>query len=500
MSVFTLAGPRRPLRLVPLALTLGAPVLVYLVLTRGGTHAAGLLIAAVVATAFVVVVARHPAGAFIGLVLWQPISVIVLAALFRFGAPAQVVHGLGSVRDLVVIGVVAAAVLHRPHRPLDALDKTALALVVVVSAYVLLPYLAHGQFVVTTLNVRALAWRVDVEYLVLFVALRHVPMPARALRAVTVAVLTAASVVAVGAVVEFFASSAWNTFLVSWAQVPAYKNQVLHVASNPTDALVHGVVGSHAIIRVGSVLQSPLTLGFYLYVAWALSLRLLSGRRTRLAIAFTVGVVGLAILVTLTRSAVLGALVVAFACIGIAASRRSAGRVRIALLLLAAAAVFSPLAGSTTLGQRTSEAVSGTDISTNAHLTSLQAGFNTAVAHPFGLGLGTQPGIGTRFTVAGTVTAEDYYLGLADEVGLLSAVLFVATYLLLLRGLRRRSRSPGADGSFAGAVWAAGVGLAVGALFLHVWLDITVALTFWGAAAVALNASRPPATAGEPRR
>ena len=472
---------------VLVAVTLGAPLLVFLTMARGGVRAGELLLGAIVVAAFVLAVARRPATAFIGLLVWQPFSVIVLAAMYRLGVPGRIVHYLGSIRDLVVIGIVLAAAFNPRRRRLDTLDKVALALILVISAYLFLPYLAPGLFAGTTLNVRGLAWRNDVEYVVLFVALRHAPIPANALRRTTFAVLGVASVVAVGALVEFFASSTWNTFLVSTVRVQAYKNQVLHAGANPADALVHGVVAGHDIIRVGSVLLSPLTLGFNLYLAWALSLRLLSGRRPPPWTLAVAGLVGTGILVTLTRSAVLGALVVALASVLLASSRQSRGRVRVGFLLLAAAALFAPLAGSTTLGQRTSEAAQGSDVSANAHVTAFRAGITTIVEHPLGRGLGTQPGIGSRFAVNGTVTAEDYYLGLGDEVGVLSAVLFIAAVVLLLVELRRRSRAPGAVGSFAGAVWAAGVGLAVGALFLHIWLDVVLSLAFWGVAALAAN-------------
>jgi O-Antigen ligase len=476
---------RRPPALV--AVTLAAPLLVFLTMLGGGVRAGELLLAAIIVAAFVLAVARRPAAAFIGLLIWQPFSVLVLSAIYRLGAPARLVHYLGSVRDFVVIGIVIAALMNRRRRRVDTLDKVVIALTLVISAYLLLPYLAPGMFAGTTLNVRALAWRNDVEYLVLFIALRHAPIPADALRKTTYAVLGVSAVVAVGALVEFFASSTWNTFLVSTVRVQAYKNQVLHVPSNPADALVHGVVGSHAIIRVGSVLLSPLTLGFNLYLAWALSLRLLSGRRPQLWSLVAAGLVGAAILVTLTRSAVLGALVVALASVLLASRRHSRGRVRVGFLLLATAAVFAPLAGSTTLGQRTSEAAQGSDVSARAHVTAFRAGMDTIVQHPLGLGLGSQPGIGSRFGVNGTVTAEDYYLGLGDEVGLLSALLFIGVVVLVLVELRRRARAPGAVGSFAGAVWAAGVGLAIGALFLHIWLDIALSLSFWGVAALAVN-------------
>jgi len=485
--VSVLDRPDLAVRLPAIAVTALAPIVVVLTLLVGGAHAAALLAAAIAATGFLIVVARQPVAAFIGLLIWQPFSVVVLSLLFRFGAPASVVHALGGIRDLVVLGVVLAALTNRRRRRLDLLDKVALALVLVVSAYIVAPYVAPGLFAPTTLNVRALAWRTDVEYAILFVALRHAPAPAWALRRATAAVMGVAVVVAVGALVEFTASSAWNHFLVSVVQVQQYKLHVLHLATNPTDALFHGVIGSHPIIRVGSFLLSPLTLGFYLFAAWALSLRLLSGRRTQLLPAATAALVGASILVTLTRSAVLGALVVAFAAVTVATTRRSSGRVRVGVLLLAVVIAAAPLAGSSSLGQRTAAAVQGSDVSTSSHIASMRAGVNALGAKPLGNGLGTQPGIGKRFLVQGRLTAEDYYLGLGDEVGAESMLLFIAMYVLLVHRLRVRARWPGPVGSFSAAMWATAWGLAVGALFLHVWLDVTLSLLFWGLAALALH-------------
>src|SRR5437764_15154115 len=91
------------------AVTVGAPLVVFLTMSRGGVRAGELLLGAIIVAAFVIAVARRPAPAFIGLLVWQPFSVLVLAAMYRVGTPARIVHYLGSVRDFVVIGIVLAA-------------------------------------------------------------------------------------------------------------------------------------------------------------------------------------------------------------------------------------------------------------------------------------------------------------------------------------------------------------------------------------------------------
>ncbi len=70
-------------------------------------------------------------------------------------------------------------------------------------------------------------------------------------------------------------------------------------------------------------------------------------------------------------------------------------------------------------------------------------------------------------------------------------VLFIALLVVLLVRLRRAALQDGPGRHLAGALWCAGLGLAVGGLFLHVWLDFATAVPFWSLAAVVLPVAGP---------
>jgi hypothetical protein len=147
----------------------------------------------------------------------------------------------------------------------------------------------------------------------------------------------------------------------------------------------------------------------------------------------------------------------------------------------------APLAGSSTLGQRTIGGFSGGE-DTADHWTATRAGFDALVAQPFGRGLGTAPGVGNRFDVSGTLTAEDSYLQVGDEDGVVTMAIFIVLLALLATRLVRAPPDVGGD-VHASALGAAAFALMVGGLFLHVWLDFSTALLFWGCAGIALPAA-----------
>jgi hypothetical protein len=96
------------------------------------------------------------------------------------------------------------------------------------------------------------------------------------------------------------------------------------------------------------------------------------------------------------------------------------------------------------------------------------------------------------------VIAENNYLEVGDELGVLPMILFVALTVVLLLHLRRIARRR-SDPLFA-AVWAGGLGIAVSAWFLQTWSDFAVAWTFWGLAGAAFSVARERAGAPEEAR
>ncbi len=76
---------------------------------------------------------------------------------------------------------------------------------------------------------------------------------------------------------------------------------------------------------------------------------------------------------------------------------------------------------------------------------------------------------------------ENQYLYVAHESGWLGLLLFVLIYWFILRQLWRKRQHWLALGVFA-----SGVGLAIIGLLLPVFADDTVAIVWWGLAAIAL--------------
>lgn len=106
--------------------------------------------------------------------------------------------------------------------------------------------------------------------------------------------------------------------------------------------------------------------------------------------------------------------------------------------------------------------------SNDQHLHSLADGFERMIRQPLGAGVGTTgtPSLPTN----APLIIENHYFYIAHEVGWLGLVLFLVLFGYVLRQL------------WVHQLWAmlgAGVGLAVVALFLPVWADEAVSLTWW---------------------
>ena len=146
--------------------------------------------------------------------------------------------------------------------------------------------------------------------------------------------------------------------------------------------------------------------------------------------------------------------------------------------------VLAPVAVGTGLVERAGDVTDSSDESTSGHIDGLWRGIDALIAEPLGRGLGTSAGVGQRFGGAPAVITENYYLQVGVEMGVAATALFALLVFAIARGLTRESEHGGDE--IAGARGAF-IGLAVGALLLHVWIDIAVSWTAWGVAGALLG-------------
>lgn len=494
MSELIAAIPRPRRRGFSTAVLSICAALVVLGATSQGPGDAGLALAVVLALSLLAIGYRAPGAAIATIVILTPIQLAVSSALFHLGLPGSAAHALGNVKDVLLVSIVLRAVNLGDQRRTDLMDRLIVGYVALLTVYLLLPMVAPGVIGSSGFQARLTDWRTLIEPAVLCIAIRRLPFSDSAVRRLLRALVVLAAVLGGCAIYESISPTSWNDFMVSVLGVPAYKREVIGLTVNAHSVITHTVVGGHPFVRSGSLFANSLSLGFALYCELAIALAWFARRRGAGAGWAAILVFG-GIAMTITRSAILGAAVIALVMVLLTVRGRYPARARLALTLLAAAIVLAPIAGSTSVGARTLAAIQGTDVSAQQHVSHVQQGFDLLVAHPFGLGLATGPGAGARFDVA-TVTAEDFYLGLGDEIGVLGMLAFVALYIALMVRLLRASRRTTRFRWLAGSLYAAGWGYAVGGLFLHVFLDTTSSLTFFALSGLALALDRQQPVAG----
>jgi O-antigen ligase len=103
------------------------------------------------------------------------------------------------------------------------------------------------------------------------------------------------------------------------------------------------------------------------------------------------------------------------------------------------------------------------------------------VLQPEGTGPGTAGLASIKNDKQGTVLNENYYLQIAEEVGVIGFLLFMAILVVVARRLYRQHNSQLAIALFAGFV-----GLAFTNFLVHIWSNEAVAYTWWGLSGLVL--------------
>jgi hypothetical protein len=435
----------------------------------------------------VLMASRRPDRSLLILIVGLPFQGFVLAQLYAWGLSPALVRPLSAWKETLALGVVVAGVrgFRASGRRLDRLDLLGLAYVGIIGAYALLPELfAPGA--PTGAGVRALGFRATAGFVILLLAARHARLPHDfATRAARV-VMIVGSIVAAIAVYEYFFSDSWNSFVVDRVQYIRYQVDILDVRPfHFTDIRRYGHIGGREVVRVGSVFVDHIPFAFYLLFPFAVAVErtLRAGLRSGAGAALLL--TATALLLTQTRSALIGALGIAFLAASPGTGRTTNRRVQFGLIFAAGLIVALPAASATGLSERATTAASGEEESAIDHVESFWKGVHAISAEPLGHGLGTSAGVGQRFAPGQTTVSENNYLQVGIETGVIAMAVFLALTVVLIRHLNKAAWTVADLGSSAAR--SAAIGLAIGALFLQMWNHFAVAWTFWAIAGAAIG-------------
>jgi len=243
-------------------------------------------------------------------------------------------------------------------------------------------------------------------------------------------------------------------------------------------------------IRINSTLRGPNPLGAYAVIVisllFAFWLKLSGLKLQRQSLVISVIALGSAVALwaSYSRSALIAAvaaiLTIIVAMVGRRVSRRAWIIASIVVVLVVGALVAGRDSNFVANVLLHNNASTGASVDSNAgHVSSLKDGVNAMVHQPLGGGIGSTGSASLYGTKP--LIVENQFLFIAHESGWIGLVLFISITFLVLRSLWRKRT----DG-FALGVFASGIGMVLIGLLLPVWVDDTVAIIWWGLAAIAL--------------
>jgi hypothetical protein len=246
--------------------------------------------------------------------------------------------------------------------------------------------------------------------------------------------------------------------------------------------------GNTSYVRAGSLFNDTLQFGFFMVIPLGIALERIAARRQTYIGMAAAGAGLMGVMFSLTRGAVLAAMVAVTLAIVFGVSRVAPNRLRLVLAVLFTTALLLPFAGNSALVTRMESVFnpSHDQSDTQLHVSRSEAGYRALRDQPLGRGLGAN--LSTSLVYGGdiSISTENSYLETGNEIGFAGAVLLLGSLIALMVKLRARSRRAGEAGGLAGGVWLAGCGLTIGAFFLPTWYELPVSLVFWSAAGLAL--------------
>lgn len=250
-------------------------------------------------------------------------------------------------------------------------------------------------------------------------------------------------------------------------------------------------------VRIASTTRGPNNLGAYLVIPLVFVFyqgfklvndRLNSKRKTFLIIALVMLLLLVSLYGTHSRSAFIG-FVIAI-CTWLLITLKNRGRKILFILMIASifvSGVSAYLIKDSYFFKATVlhdiEGVGSSSTSNQGHVRSLKEGVVDVYKNKF---LGCGPGCAGPASVrskAGSKIAENYYVQIIQEVGIIGLSLFVAINVMVLRKLWKiRDVEP-----LALVLIASYAGISVINILLHAWADDTLAYTWWGMAGLVIG-------------
>lgn len=237
--------------------------------------------------------------------------------------------------------------------------------------------------------------------------------------------------------------------------------------------------------RAFSTLRGPNEFGAYLIVPLILALVLVRhiGWRVMLAV-----LIGAGIFASVSRSAWIGTVVALTALavlsygLGIVRTKRFVFGVLAVVVLTCGLIVSAMSVPSLRLAifRSSPTDTSLTEGSTDLHLLTTVGGVQRVATNPFGCGPGCSGP--ASFYSDDAKLSENYYVQVAEETGLIGLGLWLAVAWQVIRRLYEYKKDMVVRGLLASFV-----GLSVIGLWLHVWADDPLSLTWWGLAGAALG-------------
>lgn len=452
------------------------------------------LVGAAVAGYLLVLLVRSPEVTLRLLIVVLPFQLLITSTLYELGLNGGVVRMLGLWKELAVLalGIAAVTVATRDSRGLDALDRLVAIYVVLGTTYLLLPQVTPTRSGVS-LDDRFISWRTTVLPALILLIVRHLRFnPDQMGRILRTLVKVGVVLGAIG-LFEVVASGVWNDLLVNRLGVNRFRIEVLDLSSSALrgqldDIRTRSVIAGREVVRAGGPMVGYLEYAFFLLIVLAVQLERTVRTLGRPGRVFAIGLVGLGMLSSQTRSAAVGGVVVFVVALLPAAGRSERARVALATLLAIAVLVVAPLALVTGAGARL---VAGDAVSDSGHALSFDTAVRVLGDAPLGNGLGTGAVGNNRSGSRIAVTSENQFLDVGVQLGVLGLVLFTLVLITVVVRLGRVGGRAPATGVKIGAFGArnALLGLLVPCWFLQPFNSPEVGWVFFALLGAALGAA-----------